>query len=43
MKQIEPFGATFHLDQQVSEVQKQEDGTFMVSTAPARRSAARPW
>jgi thioredoxin reductase (NADPH) len=32
MKQIEPFGATFHLDQQVSEVQKHEDGTFTVST-----------
>jgi len=33
MKQIEPFGATFHLDQQVSEVQKHEDGTFTVSTS----------
>src|SRR5678810_1508154 len=32
MKQIEPFGATFHLDQQVSEVQKHEDGTFTVWT-----------
>jgi len=33
MKQIEPFGATFHLDQQVSEVRKHEDGTFTVSTS----------
>jgi thioredoxin reductase (NADPH) len=33
MKQIEPFGATFHLDQQVSAVQKHEDGSFTVSTS----------
>jgi thioredoxin reductase (NADPH) len=33
MKQIEPFGATFHLDQQVSAVQKHEDGSFSVSTS----------
>ena len=33
MKQIEPFGATFHLDQQVTAVQKHEDGTFTVSTS----------
>ncbi len=33
MQQIEPFGATFHLDQQVSEVLKHEDGTFTVSTS----------
>jgi thioredoxin reductase (NADPH) len=33
MKQIEPFGATFHLDQQVSEVRKHEDDTFTVSTS----------
>ena len=33
MQQIEPFGATFHLDQQVSEVRKHEDGTFTVSTS----------
>jgi thioredoxin reductase (NADPH) len=30
MKQIEPFGATFHLGQTVSVVQKQEDGRFYV-------------
>ena len=28
LKQIEPFGATFHLDQQVSQVVKHEDDTF---------------
>ena len=38
MKQIEPFGATFHLDQQVSEVQKHEDGTFTVSTSAETRN-----
>jgi thioredoxin reductase (NADPH) len=33
MQQIEPFGAEFHLDQQVTEVQKQEDGKFTVRTS----------
>ena len=33
MQQIEPFAATFHLDQQVSEVHKHENGTFTVSTS----------
>jgi len=33
LTQIEPFGATFHLDQQVSQVQKHADGTFTVSTS----------
>ena len=33
LKQIEPFGATFHLDQQVSQVVKHEDDTFTVSTS----------
>jgi thioredoxin reductase (NADPH) len=33
MKQIEPFGATFHLDQQVTEVVRQEDGNFDVRTS----------
>lgn len=33
MKQIEPFGAQFHLDQQVTEVCKQEDGNFTVRTS----------
>jgi thioredoxin reductase (NADPH) len=33
MAQIDPFGATFHLDQQVTEVQKREDGSFHVKTS----------
>jgi thioredoxin reductase (NADPH) len=33
LKQIEPFGATFHLGQEVSTVQRQEDGRFLVATA----------
>jgi thioredoxin reductase (NADPH) len=33
MKQIEPFAATFHLDQQVTEVQRHEDKSFTVRTS----------
>src|SRR6218665_503822 len=33
LKQIEPFGATFHLGQEVTVVQKQEDGRFFVETS----------
>jgi thioredoxin reductase (NADPH) len=33
LKQIEPFGATFHLGQEVSRVEKQQDGRFFVETA----------
>ena len=33
LKQIEPFGASFHLGQEVTVVQKQEDGRFFVQTA----------
>ena len=33
LKQIEPFGATFHLGQEVTEVQKQADGRFRVATS----------
>jgi thioredoxin reductase (NADPH) len=33
MKQIEPFGATFHLGQEVSVVEKREDGRFFVETS----------
>ena len=33
LKQIEPFGATFHLGQTVSTVQKQDDGRFFVETS----------
>ncbi|WP_375134410.1 NAD(P)/FAD-dependent oxidoreductase [Roseateles aquatilis] len=33
MKQIEPFGATFHLGQEVTTVEKQADGRFFVATS----------
>jgi thioredoxin reductase (NADPH) len=33
LKQIEPFGATFHLGQEVTEVQRQDDGRFFVATS----------
>lgn len=33
MKQIEPFGATFHLGQEVTTVEKREDGRFFVATS----------
>jgi thioredoxin reductase (NADPH) len=33
LKQIEPFGATFHLGQEVTTVQKQDDGRFFVQTS----------
>jgi thioredoxin reductase (NADPH) len=33
MKQIEPFGATFHLGEEVLELTPQDDGSFMVKTA----------
>ena len=37
LKQIEPFGATFHLGQTVSVVQKQADGRFFVETSKGTR------
>ena len=37
MKQIQPFGATFHLGQEVTTVQKQGDGRFFVQTAKGTR------
>jgi thioredoxin reductase (NADPH) len=37
LKQIEPFGATFHLGQEVSTVEKQPDGRFFVATANGTR------
>lgn len=37
LKQIEPFGATFHLGQTVTVVQKQEDGRFYVETSRGTR------
>ena len=33
LKQIEPFGATFHLGQTVTSVQKQDDGRFALETS----------
>jgi thioredoxin reductase (NADPH) len=33
LKQIEPFGATFHLGQEVSVVEQREDGRFFVATS----------
>lgn len=33
LKQIAPFGATFHYDQEVSTVQKHDDGRFFVETS----------
>jgi len=37
LKQIEPFGATFHLGQEVSVLQKQADGRFFVETIKGTR------
>jgi thioredoxin reductase (NADPH) len=37
MKQIAPFGATFHLGQTVTQVQKQDDGRFYVETDKGTR------
>ena len=33
LKQIEPFGATFHYGQEVTQVEKQDDGRFYVQTS----------
>jgi thioredoxin reductase (NADPH) len=41
LRQIEPFGATFHLNQEVSVVQKQGDGRFHVETSKGTRFLAR--
>lgn len=37
LKQIEPFKATFHLGQEVSVVQRQDDGRFYVQTSAGTR------
>ena len=37
LKQIEPFGATFHLGQEVGTVEKQADGRFFVETSKGTR------
>lgn len=41
LKQIEPFGATFHLGQEVTLVNKREDGRFDVETSKGTRFVAR--
>jgi thioredoxin reductase (NADPH) len=41
LKQIEPFGASFHLGQEVSTLQRQEDGRFAVSTAKGMQFLAK--
>ncbi len=37
LRQIEPFGATFHLGQEVAKVQKQDDGRYVVETSKGTR------
>jgi thioredoxin reductase (NADPH) len=37
LKQIEPFGATFHLGQEVCGLSKQADGRFLVTTSKGTR------
>lgn len=37
LKQIDPFGAVFHLGQEVTAVQKQDDGRFFVETSKGTR------
>ncbi|MCE2917792.1 MAG: NAD(P)/FAD-dependent oxidoreductase [Rubrivivax sp.] len=37
LKQIEPFGATFHLGQEVSELARRGDGRFDIATAKGTR------
>jgi thioredoxin reductase (NADPH) len=41
LQQIEPFGATFHLGQEVNAVQRQADGRFHVETSKGTRFLAR--
>jgi thioredoxin reductase (NADPH) len=41
LKQIEPFGATFHFSQEVTTVQRQDDGRFFVETSRGTRFLAR--
>ncbi|MBU7574899.1 MAG: NAD(P)/FAD-dependent oxidoreductase [Hydrogenophaga sp.] len=37
LSQIKPFGASFHLGQEVTSVQRQEDGRFFVATSKGAR------
>jgi thioredoxin reductase (NADPH) len=41
LKQIEPFGATFHYGQTVSALQRQDDGRFLVETHKGNRFLAK--
>ncbi len=41
LKQIEPFGATFHFGQEVSTVEQQADGRFFVQTSKGTRFLTR--
>jgi thioredoxin reductase (NADPH) len=41
LKQIEPFGAGFHLDQQVNALARRDDGRFDVATSAGRRFVAK--
>jgi len=41
LKQIEPFGATFHLGQEVTVVRKEADGRFFVETSKGTRFLAK--
>jgi thioredoxin reductase (NADPH) len=41
LRQIEPFGATFHFNQEVSTVARQDDGRFFVETSKGARFLAR--
>ena len=41
LKQIEPFGATFHLGQTVARIERQEDGRFLAETSRGDRFLVR--
>jgi thioredoxin reductase (NADPH) len=41
LKQIEPFGATFHFGQEVTTVEKQDDGRFFVETSKGTKFLAK--
>ena len=41
LKQIEPFGATFHYGQEVTVVETQDDGRFFVETSKGTRFLAK--
>ncbi|MGE5116191.1 MAG: NAD(P)/FAD-dependent oxidoreductase [Betaproteobacteria bacterium] len=41
LKQIEPFGATFHFGEEVSVVERQDDGRFFVATSKGTRFLTR--